>query len=161
MAGDVLSDIEQFFSAYLKATGDGTIFKSGQDVLEISDPLDFDDQAQALRKAIEARTGTPLESADEGLVYGGAECDAAVAWWRQGERSLNDMLVRLRDEYLRENGYVLLITPAQGQDGHWNEGDLGLAGHWVGVGNLGKKPYEPEGATWVASLLIRQQTPTS
>ncbi|MFK0227714.1 DUF3052 family protein [Streptomyces sp. NPDC090303] len=154
---DALSDIEQFFSAYLKSTGDGTIFKAGQDVLEISDPLDFDDQAQALRKAIEARTGTPLESADEGLVYGGAECDTAVAWWREGERSLNDMLVRLREEYLREDGYVLLITPAEGRDGHWSDADLRLAGHSVGVCNLGKKPYKPEGATWVASILLKQR----
>ncbi|MFF5431407.1 DUF3052 family protein [Streptomyces griseofuscus] len=158
MANDALSDIEQFFSAYLKATGDGTIFKPGQDVLEIGDAIHYDHQADTVRKAIEARTGTPLESADEGLVSGGAECDAAVAWWRQGEAGLNDTLVQLRDECLRENGYVLLITPAEGQDGHWSDADLRNAGHQVGMGNLGKKgPYKPEGASWVASILIRQQ----
>ncbi|WP_179894631.1 DUF3052 family protein [Streptomyces sp. f150] len=126
-------------------------------MLEISDPIDFDDQAQALRKAIEARTSTPLESAYEGLVYGGAECDTAVAWWREGERSLNEMLVRLREEYPRENDYVLLITPAEVRDGHWDERDLGLAGRSAGVCNLGKKPYRPEGATWVASILLKQK----
>ena len=84
-------------------------FTPGQVVQELGWDEDAD---HALRVAVEAVTGSPLE--DEGY---GDGADAALVWFRAEDEDLVDVLVDGLTN-LVGNGFLVLCTPRAGRDGH-------------------------------------------
>lgn len=86
-----------------------------------------DDVDDALRIAIEERTGNELVDGDYGDVV-----DGVVLWWRDGDGDLVDALVdTLRD--LVEGGPVWLFTPKVGRDGYVEGADISEAAPIAGL----------------------------
>ena len=86
-----------------------------------------DDVDEALRAAIEAVVGDPIEDED----YTGV-VDAVILWWRDGDGDLTDALVdTLRD--VVEGGPVWLFTPKIGRDGYVEGADIAEAAPIAGL----------------------------
>jgi hypothetical protein len=93
-------------------------FKSGQVVQEIGYDDDCD---EALRASIATVTGSELVDEDyDGVV------DVIVLWWRDDDGDLVDELVDIRHP-LADGGYIWLLTPKAGREGHVEASDIGEA----------------------------------
>jgi Protein of unknown function (DUF3052) len=99
-------------------------FQSGQVVQEIGYDEDCDD---ALRESVTVLTGAELVDEEYDDVV-----DAVLLWWRDGDGDLVDALVDALTA-LADGGFIWLLTPKAGRDGHVEPSDIGEAGDWSGT----------------------------
>jgi len=99
-------------------------FAAGQVVQEFGYDEDVDDD---FRLAIEELCGSELEDEDYGDV-----ADAVVLWWREDDGDLIDALVDALTN-LAEGGFILLLTPKSGRDGHVDASDIQEAALTTGL----------------------------
>ena len=92
--------------------------KPGQVVQEIGYDDDCDEQ---LRGAITRIDGVELVDEDYDDVV-----DVVLLWWRDGDGDLVDALVDALTP-LADGGYILLLTPKAGREGHVEPSDIGEA----------------------------------
>ena len=90
-------------------------FAAGQVVQEFGYDQDVDD---GFRLAIEELCGSELE--DE---FYGDVADAVVLWWREDDGDLIDALVDGLIN-LADGGFIVLLTPKAGRDGHVDASDI-------------------------------------
>ena len=86
-----------------------------------------DDVDEALRAAIEAVVGDPIEDED----YTG-EADAVIFWWRADDGDLTDALVDLVG-VLGEGGFVVALTPKAAKDGAVDAAEIDEAAATAGL----------------------------
>lgn len=121
-------------------------FAEGQIVLELGYDDDVD---QALREGIEDLAGSELE--DEG--YDGV-ADAVVLWWRDGDGDLIDDCVDALTT-LADGGFVVLLTPKVGQDGHVDASDIAEAATTAGMHASGNVNAAEQ---WQGTRLVPQRS---
>ena len=99
--------------------------KPGQVVQELGYDTDVDEQ---LRQAITAVEGVQLvdEDYDEDVV------DVVMMWFRDDDGDLVDALVDALAP-LGDGGYIWLLTPKAGRDGHVEPSDIGEAAPTAGL----------------------------
>jgi hypothetical protein len=98
--------------------------QSGHVVQEIGYDDDCDDE---LRVAIVGVTGTELVDLDYDDVV-----DTVLLWWREGDGDLVDALVDALTP-LADGGYIWLLTPKAGRDGHVEPSDISEAAPTAGL----------------------------
>jgi hypothetical protein len=96
----------------------------GQVVQEFGWGDDVDDE---LRDAIEKVTGSELVDEDYDQVT-----DAVIAWWRDDDGDLTDMLVDVQT-VLEDNGIIWVLTPKPGRDGHVGHAEIQEAATTAGL----------------------------
>ncbi len=99
-------------------------FAAGQVVQEFGYDHDVDDD---FRLAVEELCGSELEDEDYGDV-----ADAVVLWWREDDGDLIDALVDALTN-LAEGGFIVLLTPKSGRDGHVDAADIQEAALTAGL----------------------------
>jgi len=99
-------------------------FQSGQVVQEIGYDEDCDD---ALRESVAELTGADLVDEEYDDVV-----DAVLLWWRDGDGDLVDALVDALTA-LANGGFIWLLTPKAGRDGHVEPSDIGEAAPTAGL----------------------------
>jgi hypothetical protein len=99
-------------------------FAAGQVVQEFGYDNDVDDD---LRLSIEELCGSELEDEDYADV-----ADAVVLWWREGDGDLIDAIVDALTN-LAEGGFIILLTPKSGRDGHVDAADIQEAALTAGL----------------------------
>ena len=98
--------------------------KPGQVVQEIGYDDDCDEQ---LRGAIAQVDGVELVDEDYDDVV-----DVVLLWWRDGDGDLVDALVDALTP-LADGGYIWLLTPKAGREGHVEPSDIGEAAPTAGL----------------------------
>jgi hypothetical protein len=98
--------------------------KPGHVVQEIGYDDDCDEQ---LRESVEALEGAELVDEDYDDVV-----DGVMLWWRDGDGDLVDALVDALTP-LADGGYIWLLTPKAGRDGHVEPSDIGEAAPTAGL----------------------------
>ena len=98
--------------------------KPGQVVQEVGFDDDCDEQ---LRTSIVKLIGNELVDEDYEDVV-----DVVLLWWRDGDGELVDALVDARPP-LAAGGYIWLLTPKAGRDGHVEPSDIGEAAPTAGL----------------------------
>ncbi|HKA67613.1 MAG TPA: DUF3052 domain-containing protein [Actinomycetes bacterium] len=99
-------------------------FQPGQVVQEIGYDEDCDD---ALRDSVTALTGADLVDEEYDDVV-----DAVLLWWRDGDGDLVDALVETLTA-LADGGFIWLLTPKAGREGHVEPSDIGEAAPTAGL----------------------------
>lgn len=99
-------------------------FTAGQVVQELGYDDDVDDD---LRAAIEDAIGGELVDEDYDDV-----ADVVLLWWRDGDGDLVDSLVDALTP-LADGGYIWLLTPKAGREGHVEPSDIGEAAPTAGL----------------------------
>jgi hypothetical protein len=117
-------------------------FAAGQVVQEFGYDEDVDDD---FRLAIEELCGSELEDEDYGDV-----ADAVVLWWREDDGDLIDALVDALTN-LAEGGFILLLTPKSGRDGHVDASDIQEAALTTGLHASGSTNAVRD---WTGSRLV-------
>lgn len=117
-------------------------FAAGQVVQEFGYDQDVDDD---FRLAIEELCGSELEDEDYGDV-----ADAVVLWWREGDGDLIDALVDALTN-LAEGGFILLLTPKSGREGHVDASDIQEAALTTGLHASGSTNAVRD---WTGSRLV-------
>ena len=117
--------------------------KPGQVVQELGYDTDCDEQ---LRDAIKAVEGVELvdEDYDEDVV------DVVLMWWREEDGDLVDALVDALTP-LADGGYIWLLTPKAGRQGHVEPSDIGEAAPTAG---LAQTSSVSAGRDWSGSRLV-------
>ncbi len=103
-----------------------------------------DDSDEALRLAIEEITGTDLVDEDYDDVT-----DGVVAWWRDGDGDLTDLLVDVQT-VLDDGGQIWLLTPKPGRDGHASHSEIQEAATTAGLHAMSTLAVAPD---WSATQL--------
>ena len=103
-------------------------FVPGQGVQEFGWDNDVDED---LRLAIETVTGAELEDEDSTDV-----ADAVVLWWRDEDGDLVDALVDGLTN-LADRGFIVLLTPKAGREGHVDASDIEEAALTAGLHTSG------------------------
>jgi hypothetical protein len=104
-----------------------------------------DDCDEALRDSIVALEGTELVDEDyDGVV------DGVLLWWRDGDGDLGDALVDALTP-LADGGYILLLTPKAGRDGHVEPSEIGEAAPTAG---LSQTSTVSAGRNWSGTRLV-------
>ena len=98
--------------------------KPGQVVQEIGYDDDCDDE---LRDAIAAGENVELVDEDYDDVV-----DVVLLWWRDGDGDLVDALVDALTP-LADGGYIWLLTPKAGREGHVEPSEIGEAAPTAGL----------------------------
>src|SRR6202451_660140 len=98
--------------------------KPGHVVQEIGYDEDVD---EGLRDSVVALDGTELVDEDYDDVV-----DGVMLWWRDGDGDLVDALVDALTP-LANGGYILLVTPKAGREGHVEPSDIGEAAPTAGL----------------------------
>ena len=80
-----------------------------------------DDCDEALRDSVVALEGAELVDEDYDDVV-----DGVLLWWRDGDGDLVDALVDALTP-LADGGYILLLTPKTGREGHVEPSEIGEA----------------------------------
>lgn len=96
----------------------------GQVVQEIGYDDDCDEE---LRRSIVEHTGNELVDEDSDVVV-----DAVLLWWREDDGDLVDGLVDAKVS-LADGGFVWLLTPKAGREGHIEPSDIGEASPTAGL----------------------------
>jgi hypothetical protein len=117
-------------------------FAAGQVVQELGYDDDVDER---LRLAIEGLCGSELEDEDYADV-----ADAVVLWWREDDGDLIDALVDGLTN-LAERGFIVLLTPKSGRDGHVEASDIQEAARTAGLHASGSNNAAPD---WTGSRLV-------
>jgi Protein of unknown function (DUF3052) len=100
-----------------------------------------DDVDEALRDSVAALEGAELVDEDYDDVV-----DGVLLWWRDGDDALVDALTPLAD-----GGYIVLLTPKTGRDGHVEPSEIGEAAPTAG---LSQTSTVSAGRNWSASRLV-------
>ena len=116
--------------------------KPGQVVQEIGYDVDCDEQ---LRDAISQQKDTELVDEDYDDVV-----DVVLLWWRDGDGDLVDALVDALTP-LADGGYIVLLTPKTGRDGHVEPSEIGEAAPTAG---LSQTSTVRAGRNWSATRLV-------
>jgi hypothetical protein len=116
--------------------------KPGQVVQELGYDTDCDEQ---LRGAISSIEGVELVDEDYDDVV-----DVVLMWWRDGDGDLVDALVDALVP-LTDGGYVWLLTPKAGRQGHVEPSDIGEAAPTAG---LAQTSSVSAGRDWSGSRLV-------
>jgi hypothetical protein len=128
------------------AAANGSVAKLGfaaeQVVQEFGYDRDVDDD---FRLAIEGLCGSELVDEDYADV-----ADAVVVWWREEDGDLIDALVDALTN-LAEGGFVLLLTPKSGRDGHVDASDIQEAALTAGLHASGSTNVARD---WTGSRLV-------
>jgi hypothetical protein len=104
-----------------------------------------DDCDEALRDSVVALEGTELVDEDyDGVV------DGVLLWWRDGDGDLGDALVDALTP-LADGGYILLLTPKAGRDGHVEPSEIGEAAPTAG---LSQTSTVSAGRNWSGTRLV-------
>jgi hypothetical protein len=104
-----------------------------------------DDCDEALRDSVVALEGAELVDEDYDDVV-----DGVLLWWRDGDGDLVDALVDALTP-LADGGYILLLTPKTGRDGHVEPSEIGEAAPTAG---LSQTSTVSAGRDWSASRLV-------
>jgi hypothetical protein len=116
--------------------------KPGHVVQEIGYDEDSDEQ---LRASVEAIADVELVGEDyDGVV------DGVLLWWRDGDGDLGDALVDALTP-LADGGYILLLTPKGGRDGHVEPSEIGEAAPTAG---LSQTTTVSAGRNWSGTRLV-------
>ena len=86
-----------------------------------------EDTDDAIRAAVEEACGSDLLDEDSDEVI-----DVVLLWWRDGDGDLVDALVDALTP-LADGGYIWLLTPKAGRDGHVEPSDIGEAAPTAGL----------------------------
>lgn len=116
--------------------------QSGQVVQEIGYDDDCDD---GLRRAVVEHTGNELVDEDYEEVV-----DAVLLWWREDDGDLVDALVDALTS-LAGGGYIWLLTPKAGREGHVEPSDIGEAAPTAG---LSQTSNINAATSWTGTLLV-------
>jgi len=103
-----------------------------------------EDSDEELRAAIESHTGHAMVDGDIGEVV-----DGVILWWRDEDGDLTDALVDALQD-VDEGGFVWLLTPKVGRDGHVSGADIGEA---APIAGLSITTTSAVGPNWVATKL--------
>jgi hypothetical protein len=98
--------------------------KPGHVVQEIGYDDDCDEQ---LRESVVNLQGVELVDEDYDDVV-----DGVLLWWRDGDGDLVDALVDALTP-LADGGYILLLTPKSGRDGHVEPSEIGESAPTAGL----------------------------
>lgn len=123
--------------------------QQGMVVQEIGYEEDCDDE---LREAIVELTGNELVDEDFDDVV-----DAVLLWWRDGDGDLVDELMDAQTS-LAEGGYIWLLTPKAGRDGHVEPSEIGEAAPTAGLSATSSIAAARE---WSGSRLVAPKTARS
>ncbi len=116
--------------------------KPGHVVQEIGWDEDCDEQ---LRDMIAASDGVELVDEDYDDVV-----DGVLLWWRDFDGDLVDALVDALTP-LADGGYIVLLTPKAGREGHVEPSEIGEAAPTAG---LSQTSTVSAGRNWSASRLV-------
>jgi hypothetical protein len=116
--------------------------KPGHVVQEIGYDTDCDEQ---LRESVTAGEGVELVDEDYDDVV-----DGVLLWWRDGDGDLVDALVDALTP-LVDGGYIVLLTPKAGRDGHVEPSDVGEAAPTAG---LSQTSTVSAGKNWSGTKLV-------
>jgi hypothetical protein len=116
--------------------------KPGHVVQEIGYDDDSDEQ---LRDLVAAGEGVELVDEDYDDVV-----DGVLLWWRDDDGDLVDALVDALTP-LADGGYIVLLTPKAGRDGHIEPSEIGEAAPTAG---LSQTSTVSAGKNWSASRLV-------
>jgi Protein of unknown function (DUF3052) len=116
--------------------------KPGQVVQEIGYDDDCDED---LRDSIAAVKDVELVDEDYDDVV-----DVVLIWWRDGDGDLVDALVDALTP-LADGGYIWLLTPKSGREGHVEPSEVGEAAPTAG---LSQTSTVSAGTDWSASRLV-------
>ena len=100
---------------------------------------------EALRDSVAALEGAELVDEDYDDVV-----DGVLLWWRDGDGDLVDALVDALTP-LADGGYIVLLTPKTGRDGHVEPSEIGEAAPTAG---LSQTSTVSAGRNWSASRLV-------
>jgi len=117
-------------------------FAFGQGVQEFGYDVDVDED---LRAAIEAVTGSELVDEEDTDV-----ADAVLLWWREEDGDLVDALVDALTN-LADRGFVVLLTPKAGREGHVDASDIEEAALTAGLHASGTVSACPD---WTGTRLV-------
>lgn len=121
-------------------------FAAGHVVQEFGYDDDVDD---SLRAGIESVTTTELEDDDYADV-----ADSALLWWRDGDGDLIDALVDALTN-LADRGFVVVLTPKSGRDGHVAPAEIEEAALTAGLHASGSVSACPD---WTATRLLARSS---
>ena len=116
--------------------------KPGHVVQEIGYDEDCD---EALRDSVAAGEGVELVDEDYDDVV-----DGVLLWWRDGDGDLVDALVDALTP-LADGGYIVLLTPKTGRDGHVEPSEIGEAAPTAG---LSQTSTVSAGKNWSGTRLV-------
>ena len=116
--------------------------KPGHVVQEIGYDDDCDEE---LRISVQAADGVELVDEDYDDVV-----DGVLLWWRDGDGDLVDALVDALTP-LADGGYIVLLTPKAGRDGHVEPSEIGEAAPTAG---LSQTSTVSAGRNWSGSRLV-------
>jgi hypothetical protein len=116
--------------------------KPGHVVQEIGWDEDCDEH---LRESIENLQGVELVDEDYDDVV-----DGVLMWWRDDDGDLVDALVDALTP-LADGGYILLLTPKSGRDGHVEPSEIGEAAPTAG---LSQTSTVSAGRNWTGTRLV-------
>jgi hypothetical protein len=117
--------------------------KPGQVVQEIGYDTDSD---EALRDAIVGVDGVELVGEDDEVDV----VDVVLMWYREGDGDLVDSLVDALTP-LADGGYIWLLTPKAGREGHVEPSDIGEAAPTAG---LSQTSSVSAGRDWSGTRLV-------
>ncbi|MFJ6252478.1 MULTISPECIES: DUF3052 family protein [unclassified Streptomyces] len=129
-----------------------SLFSPGQKVLNCN-PYDESNfiGGHLLREAVESATGQPTIQMELSSLNGNEKADAALLWCSDTGDFAGD-LHRVSTSFVRGGSdTILLITPAEGEEGYLTERDIysgaGLKHVYL------KKQYMPANVDWIVSEL--------
>jgi hypothetical protein len=111
-----------------------------------------DDCDEELRGIITGCSGSEMVDEDYGDVV-----DAVVIWWREGDGDLVDALVDALTP-LTDHGFIWLLTPKAGRDGHVEPSDISEAAPTAG---LQQTATISASADWNGARLVAPRTARS
>lgn len=106
-----------------------------------------DDCDEDLRVAVEELTGTELVDEDYDDVT-----DVVLAWWREGDGDLTDLLVDTQT-VLDDGGPIWVLTPKTGRPGHVAHAEIQEAATTAGLHAMGNIALSED---WTATRLANR-----
>jgi Protein of unknown function (DUF3052) len=104
-----------------------------------------DDCDELLRDQVASGDGVELVDEDYEDVV-----DGVLLWWREEDGDLVDALVDAKTP-LADGGYIVLLTPKAGRDGHIEPSEIGEAAPTAG---LSQTSTVSAGKNWSASRMV-------
>ena len=104
-----------------------------------------DDSDEPLRESVAAGEGVELVDEDYDDVV-----DGVLLWWRDDDGDLVDALVDALTP-LADGGYIVLLTPKAGREGHVEPSEIGEAAPTAG---LSQTSTVSAGKNWSATRLV-------
>jgi hypothetical protein len=108
-----------------------------------------DDCDELLREQVASGDGVELVDEDYEDVV-----DGVLLWWREEDGDLVDALVDAKTP-LADGGYIVLLTPKAGRDGHIEPSEIGEAAPTAG---LSQTSTVSAGKNWSASRMVAPKT---